>query len=140
MRQPELVIPISPGELVDRIGILQIKAVEISDPAKLDNITTELAALEPIWRGAAFQVTDAERRQVEAAAADLLLINRELWRVEDSLRVYESRGDFGDQFILAARSVYQLNDERAELKKRINTILGSWLVEEKSYTDQGRAQ
>ena len=130
--QETLNVEISPGELLDRISILQIKAERITDPAKQENVQTELRSLE-----------QARDRSVKASAklddlaGELKDVNGELWFVEDELRDCEQRQDFGARFIELARSVYQHNDRRSELKREINTLLDSRLVEEKSYSSSG---
>ena len=125
---PELLAPISPGELCDKITILRIKSERMSDPAKLANVRTELAVLESTWKasGLAGPTVDAEITALHA-------VNARLWEIEDDIRECERRTDFGPEFIRLARSVYIENDERAAIKKRINIALGATLVEEKSY-------
>lgn len=120
--------PISIGELVDKITILKLKQEYISDAAKLKNIETELAALEQAMPSAL-----ASSEELEAVSRELLEVNRSLWHIEDDIRDCERRKDFGSRFIELARSVYFTNDKRAELKRRINKLTGSALVEEKSY-------
>ena len=120
--------PCSIGELIDKITILRIKAERIADPAKLDNVRRELALLEALQReeglaGAA----------LEALADDLAAVNARLWDVEEALRICERDGDFGPRFVALARSVYATNDQRAALKRAVNSLFGSALVEEKSY-------
>ena len=121
-------IPISPGELVDRLTILEIKSERMTDPEKVANVRHELGLLADAARGAI-----PENPQVQGLRAELKTVNEILWRIEDDLRDCERRGDFGDGFIELARSVYVSNDKRAALKKQINELLGSELVEEKSY-------
>ncbi len=124
----DILVPISPGELLDKITILRIKAARITDPAKLHNVRVELEALERTWRecGAAIAaVADDE--------AALLRVNETLWEIEDKIRDKERAQRFDAEFIELARAVYVTNDERAAIKKRINLALGSRLVEEKSY-------
>jgi hypothetical protein len=127
LRRPPAV-PVSPGELLDKISILQIKRERLSDPAKLRHVEAELALLE------AARARDLrESAEVGAAAAELREVNGRLWEVEDELRRCEARQEFGPQFVELARSVYRLNDRRAALKRRVNELFGSPLVEEKSY-------
>lgn len=121
-------VPISPGELVDKITILQIKSARITDPAKVANVRAELALLEETWRDSAYATSDID---IEWAA--LRRINEKLWDVEDQLRDKERDRVFDQQFIDLARAVYFTNDERAAVKREINTKLGSKIVEEKSY-------
>jgi Family of unknown function (DUF6165) len=129
----DILVPISPGELLDKITILRIKAARITDAQKLVNVRTELDALEHTWResGATTGPTAAAVAQDEAA---LQAVNEKLWVVEDDLRDLERAQRFDAQFIELARAVYFTNDERAAIKKRINLALGSRLVEEKSYS------
>ena len=128
-RDPGVVyIPVSWGELVDRITILEIKAARIREPEKLDNVRQELAALHA--------VRDQNGPMPEAAdqaAAELARVNLALWEVEDALRSLEREGRFDAEFLSLARSVYRHNDRRAALKRRISLLMGSRFVEEKSY-------
>ena len=129
----ELLVPISPGELIDKITILEIKSQRMSDPAKLHNVRTELALLTDTWRASPFSATD-----IGAEWSALREVNTKLWDIEDRIRDRERDGAFDDVFVELARAVYVTNDERAAVKKRINTKLGSTLVEEKSYADYAR--
>lgn len=122
-----ILAPVSAGELVDKITILRIKAERIA-PEKRPNVVKELALLEAI---AAEHLPAAP--ELEALTAELLAVNAGLWEVEDGKRDCERRGDFGEAFIALARRVYVENDERAAIKRRINELTGSDLVEEKSY-------
>lgn len=122
----DLLVPISAGELLDKITILEIKSERITNPDQHANITRELAALHHV--AAALDVG-----KLQALIASLKSINGELWHVEDDIRECEERGDFGARFIELARSVYRLNDERGRLKRTINTMSGSRFVEEKLY-------
>jgi hypothetical protein len=124
----DILVPISPGELLDKITILRIKRVRILDAAKLANVKLELALLEQTWRdcgGAARDVALDERA--------LQKVNERLWDIEDRIRDKEAKQSFDRDFIELARAVYLANDERAAIKKRINLQLGSRLIEEKSY-------
>ena len=124
----DILVPISPGELLDKITILRIKSARIGDAAKLANVRHELALLEQTWA--------ASVPQGAAIAADeqaLEAVNAKLWDIEDRIRDEEHAQRFGERFIELARAVYICNDERAAIKKRINLALGSALVEEKSY-------
>ncbi|RMF33151.1 MAG: hypothetical protein D6754_17425 [Alphaproteobacteria bacterium] len=125
----DILIPVSPGELVDKITILRIKAARVGDAGKLANIRTELAALEAVARDAI--PADAA---LEALTGQLQAVNERLWEIEDAIRDCERRGDFGPAFISLARAVYRTNDRRAAIKREINERLGSAIVEEKSYT------
>jgi hypothetical protein len=128
-----ILVPISPGELIDKITILRIKAKRIADAAKLANVRHELELLEVTWRESVPRVIDtgAEEKALEA-------VNARLWDIEDDIRDHEARRVFDARFIELARAVYVSNDERAAIKKRINVKLGSKIVEEKSYKDYGR--
>ena len=125
-----ITVPVSVGEVIDKVTILEIKSERINDEAKLKNVATELEALRPLVSGGVFdsdelvELTDGLRR-----------VNTELWDIEDDIRAEEAAGRFGDRFIELARAVYITNDRRAELKKKINLATGSNLVEEKSYED-----
>jgi uncharacterized protein DUF6165 len=124
----DLLVPVSPGELLDKITILRIKQVRMLDAAKLANVKLELALLEDTWRACgacAHDVAPDERALQE--------VNERLWDIEDRIRDKEARQSFDRDFIELARAVYLCNDERAAIKKRINMQLGSRLVEEKSY-------
>ncbi|HEY7963824.1 MAG TPA: DUF6165 family protein [Steroidobacteraceae bacterium] len=123
----DLLVPVSPGELLDKITILRIKVARIQDADKLANVKLELALLEATWRdgGGGHDVAPDER-----ALQD---VNERLWDIEDRIRDKEARQTFDRDFIELARAVYVCNDERAAIKKRINMQLGSRLIEEKSY-------
>lgn len=124
----DILVPISPGELLDKITILRIKQARILDAGKLGNVKVELALLEQTWRdcgGAAHDLAQHER-----ALQD---VNERLWDIEDRVRDKEAKQSFDRDFIELARAVYVCNDERAAIKKRINLQLKSRLVEEKSY-------
>jgi len=123
-------VPISVGELLDKISILDIKAAAIADPARRANVMRELAALMAVRRREVRSSAEVERLYAELRA-----VNRVLWELEDSLREHERDGRFDDRFIALARSVYRDNDRRARLKRQINELTGSEIVEEKSYAD-----
>ena len=125
-----LLIPGSPGELVDKITILEIKAAKISEKVKQSNILYELGVLMESYEEnitVSVKLTDLKR--------ELKKVNESLWDIEDDIRSCESKSDFGSDFIKLARSVYFENDRRARLKKDINILLGSKIIEEKSYAD-----
>ena len=124
----ELLVPLSPGELLDKITILRIKVARIQDAAKLANVKLELSLLEQTWKasGAAAHDVALDERALEN-------VNERLWDIEDRIRDKEAHQTFDREFIDLARAVYICNDERAAIKKRINLQLGSRLVEEKSY-------
>jgi Family of unknown function (DUF6165) len=124
----DILMPVSPGELLDKITILRIKGARILDAAKLANVNLELGLLETIWRDSGCAA--AALAQEEHA---LQRVNEQLWDIEDRIRDKEARQIFDREFIELARAVYVSNDERAAIKKRINTQLGSRIVEEKSY-------
>jgi len=122
--------PVSYGELIDKITILEIKSRRIADPAKLANVRNELDLLNATWANDAASQTDiADER------AHLLAVNELLWDIEDRIRLKERAQAFDQEFIELARAVYFRNDERAAFKREINLKLGSQLVEEKSYQD-----
>jgi hypothetical protein len=123
-------VPISPGELLDKVTILRIKSQRMSDPAKLQNVRLELAALEETWRASPYSQAD-----VGADIEALQRVNERLWAIEDDIRDKERTQDFGADFVRLARAVYFENDERAAIKRRINLNLGSSIVEEKSYAE-----
>ena len=126
----EILIPISPGELLDKITILQIKAERIADPAKVANVKTELDMLSKVWSETV--EVDAE---ITRLTAELKAVNEVLWQIEDDIRDEERNKRFGERFIELARAVYVTNDERANAKKMVNLHLNSTIVEEKSYQD-----
>ncbi len=121
-------IEISPGELVDRITILEIKKDRMRDEAKLKNVRQELEMLVAD-RDKAF----ASSGRIAELSDELRKVNEQLWVVEDDIRDCERQKDFGEGFIRLARSVYRLNDQRASLKKQLNLLLDSSIMEEKSY-------
>jgi len=125
-----ITVPVSFGEVLDKITILEIKSERIADPAKLKNVRLELDELSRTWDEAVpDQAAIAELRQ------QLKAVNESLWVIEDDIRDQEAAQDFGPRFIELARAVYVTNDQRAKLKKDINLALGSRFVEEKSYQD-----
>ena len=123
-----LLIPVSAGELIDKITILRVKADRIGDPAKEANVRKELTLLEDIC-----VQTIGGVEGLDPLTAELLAVNAALWDIEDGKRDCERRQDFGPAFIALARSVYIENDRRAAIKRRINDLTGSDIVEEKSY-------
>ena len=128
----EILVPVSFGELLDKIAILQIKSERMTDAAKLANVRNELTALETTWAA-----HPASRQDIAALRADLKAVNERLWVIEDDIRLKEKAQAFDDEFVQLARSVYFQNDIRARVKKDINLALGSAYVEEKSYQDYG---
>ena len=125
-------VPVSFGELIDKITILEIKSARISDAGKLVNVHAELGLLNATWASDAASKTD-----VADVRARLKAVNEELWDIEDRIRMKETSHEFDGEFIELARSVYFRNDVRAKIKREINEKLGSQLVEEKSYKDYG---
>ncbi len=126
----EILVPVSFGELLDKVAILEIKSGRMSDPAKLANVRTELAALERTW--AAHPASEVDIAGLRAA---LKAVNERLWVIEDDIRLKEKAQAFDAEFVRLARAVYFENDERARIKREINLALGSAYVEEKSYQD-----
>ena len=129
----DFLVPISPGELLDKITILRIKAARIRDSAKLSNVQVELEWLQRVWHDSGAGIP-----AIAADEAELQRLNSALWDIEDRIRDKERGGAFDAEFIELARAVYVTNDARAAAKKRINTALGSRIVEEKSYADYQR--
>lgn len=123
-----VLVPCSFGETADRIAILTIKSERMRDPAQLENVRRALAAVS-----APFFAAVARGGEFDALFAALKAVNERLWDVEDKIRDCERRGDFGAGFVALARAVYTANDERAALKRALDTLLGSELREEKSY-------
>jgi hypothetical protein len=124
----DILVPISPGELLDKITILRIKAARMTDATKVRNVRLELDLLEKTWRDSGAAIPE-----VAADEASLQRVNEALWDIEDKIRDKELAQAFDAEFIELARAVYVTNDERAAVKKRINVALGSRIVEEKSY-------
>jgi hypothetical protein len=124
----DLQMPVSPGELLDKITILRIKSRRMHDGAKVANVRLELQLLERIWA-----MLGAATQQVASDEQALQDVNERLWDIEDRIRAKEAAHSFDQDFIELARAVYHQNDERAAIKKRVNVALGSRIVEEKSY-------
>jgi predicted nucleic acid-binding Zn-ribbon protein len=129
----EALIPVSAGELVDKITILEIKSERMTDPQKLRNVRLELETLRRAW-----EESPLAKAKVSSQLRKLKTINAQLWEIEDRIRVKESTGSFDGEFIELARSIYLTNDERARVKREINELLGSKLIEEKSYASHRR--
>ena len=125
-----ILVPVSPGEVLDKITILEIKSERMSDPDKLANVRTELALLRETWARAI-----AEDEAIRDLHAQLKEINEALWEIEDDIRDKERARAFDERFIELARAVYFTNDRRSEVKKKLNLHLGSQIIEEKSYQD-----
>ena len=130
---PLVSTPVSVGELIDKITILEIKAENIKDENKLKHINYELQLLNQEWETSEFVSADIsnERQQLKK-------VNEKMWEIEDKIRLKEAAAEFDDEFIQLARSVYYTNDERANIKRQINTKLNSDMFEEKSYADYKR--
>jgi hypothetical protein len=124
----DLHMPVSPGELLDKITILRIKSQRMRDAAKVANVRLELELLERTWA-----TLGRDTLQVAADEQALQAVNEQLWDIEDRIRDKEAARSFDQEFIELARAVYHRNDERAAIKKRVNIALGSRIVEEKSY-------
>jgi len=123
-----VLVPVAPGELVDKITILELKSERLGEPDKLEHVRRELRLLTTA-RDGAIPTSPA----LSDLTAHLRAVNAALWQIEDELRACEQARDFGARFITLARSVYQHNDERAALKGRINRLLGAAFCEQKSY-------
>ena len=123
-------VPVSFGEVLDKITILEIKSERIQDEAKVRNVRLELDELTATWNEAV-----PDQSAIAELRSQLKSVNEQLWEIEDDIRDQEAAQDFGDRFIELARAVYVTNDKRAALKKDINLALGSRFVEEKSYQD-----
>jgi len=119
---------ISPGELLDKISILEIKIEKVKDKNSLEEIKKEYKILKEI-QTSSIEITD----KIKDLFQSVKNVNVKLWNIEDKLRICEKNKDFGKRFIELARSVYFANDERAELKSKINKILKSNIIEIKQY-------
>ena len=128
MQAKPILVEIAPGELIDKITILEIKSERIADAGKVKNVRVELDVL-----AAARDAALAASAELTDLTAQLKQVNEALWDIEDAIRDCERGQDFGPKFIELARSVYHSNDRRAALKRQINELLGSKLIEEKSY-------
>ena len=123
-------VPVSPGEVLDKITILEIKSERMEDAEKVANVRVELKLLQDTW---AQNITDDD--VIRDLHAQLKEINEALWEIEDDIRDKERVKEFDERFIEIARAVYFTNDKRSEVKKKLNLHLGSEIVEEKSYQD-----
>ena len=126
----KIMIEVSPGELIDKITILEIKTERIIEKGALGHVNSELSMLRKL-----FDNHIQRTEPLEALIKELKTINQRLWVIEDDIRRCEQRKDFGDSFIKLARSVYKTNDQRSALKGQINKLLSSAIQEVKSYTD-----
>ena len=134
-KNTEMKIEVSNGEIVDKLTILDIKLRLISDKGKLENVRKEFNELSPIVKSIYDDLNKENRERLESLHNQLQEVNQKLWYIEDDIRILEAQKDFELKFVELARSVYFTNDERAKLKKEINLLTGSLLVEEKSYED-----
>ncbi|MBT8058498.1 MAG: hypothetical protein KJO33_02815 [Gammaproteobacteria bacterium] len=125
-----ILVPVSPGEVLDKITILEIKFERMTDPDKVANVRTELELLRETWQKA---ITDDE--VIQRLHDELKKINEALWEIEDDIRDKERVKEFDERFIELARAVYFTNDKRSQIKKQLNLHLGSQIIEEKSYQD-----
>ena len=123
-------VPVSPGEVLDKITILEIKSERMTDPKKLANVSIELKLLQNSWAAAV-----ADDEVIRDLHIQLKEINETLWEIEDKIRDKEREKAFDEEFIKLARAVYITNDRRSEIKKNLNLHLGSQIIEEKSYQD-----
>ncbi|MSR14922.1 MAG: hypothetical protein EXR86_10245 [Gammaproteobacteria bacterium] len=123
-------IQVSYGELIDKITILEIKVTSLRDPKKLQNVQRDLDALNSIF---ASTYDEINNEQIVELRANLKVVNKTLWDIEDAIRYKESAKTFDSEFIELARSVYIVNDERSRLKRCIDELVGSQITEEKSY-------
>ena len=128
MKNDEITVPVSSGELIDKISILKIKKNKITNKSKLRNIKKELFLLNKIYKN-----NFKKNKKLLLYEKKLININKKLWDIEDKIRLLESKRNFNQEFIKLARSVYINNDKRSEIKKKINILTGSHLIEEKSY-------
>jgi uncharacterized coiled-coil DUF342 family protein len=128
MKNPE--IPISWGELIDKITIIQIKLENLNSKSALENVEREYKQLHSIFLNIFLEIPGANKLM-----EDLKQINQKLWDIEDNIRVKEKTKTFDPEFIKLARSVYITNDERSRIKRNINNLFGSELIEEKSYAE-----
>jgi hypothetical protein len=129
-----VLVPVSPGELIDKLTILEIKRERMTDPAKLTHVRAELDLLEKKFA----ELVTSESRLV-SLRMELKAINEKLWEVEDQIRLCEKSSDFGDGFVKLARSVYIHNDSRFALKAKINQLMNSPIAEQKEYGGAGSA-
>jgi len=129
MNHVHITVEVAPGELLDKLSILSIKRSRIGERTKRQNVEVEYGLLCETWEES---IPHSDR--LDALYAELRRVNEALWETEDAIRDCERRQDFGPAFVQLARAVYRQNDRRAQLKRQVNELLGSRLVEEKSYT------
>ena len=128
MKKEDIIVPVSSGELIDKIAILKIKKKKIFNKSKLKNINNELSLLNEIYKN-----NFKNNKKLLLYEKKLIKINKKLWDIEDKIRFLESKKNFNQQFIDLARAIYINNDKRSEIKKKIYKLTGSRLIEEKSY-------
>ena len=128
MKKEDIIVQVSSGELIDKIAILKIKKKKIFNKSKLKNINNELSLLNEIYKN-----NFKNNKKLLLYEKKLIKINKKLWDIEDKIRFLESKKNFNQQFIDLARAIYINNDKRSEIKKKINKLTGSRLIEEKSY-------
>ena len=128
MSLKSILVEISPGEMIDKITILSIKSERIKDADQLANVRHELGVLS-----VKLDKDIPSSQNLDVLISELKSVNEELWRIEDEVRDCERIGDYSQRFIELARAVYITNDKRADLKRKINVLLGSNIMEEKSY-------
>ena len=124
----EIKIPVSVGELVDKITILEIKTKNVKETGKSKNIENELSKLNLIY-------SDLRNEKLDSHYEELKTINEKLWNIEDEIRILEKNKNFGTEFIELSRSVYITNDKRFDVKSKINSLYDSNIVEEKLYEE-----
>lgn len=124
----KIMVEISPGELLDKMTILEIKLERLVDPQKLTNVRLEYEGLSAVFQNS---ITSTE--MLSELTSQLKKVNSQLWQIEDDIRELERQKSFGPEFVKLARSVYRSNDERSIVKRRINEMLDSKIIEEKSY-------
>ena len=127
-KETDLQIPVSPGELLDKLTILQIKRERFTDPVKRGFVVYELQALNSVWTN-----SQLSNQTIEDVVVQLKQVNEQLWDIEDELRQLEADKEFSERFIYQARQVYITNDRRAALKLEINQLLGAKIVEHKQH-------
>jgi len=124
-------IPISIGELLDKLSILEIKKHKVKDPIKLKNINHEYDLLSNLSK----VLKEKDEKSFNSLFEEILKVNKKLWDIEDKIRILESEKRFDEEFVSVARSVYFINDDRFEIKKKINETFGSDVAEEKEYIE-----
>ena len=128
-----ITIPVSFGELIDKITILELKLQYIKESSKISNIKRELSLLNESCHTYCQQHSTSIKHQIYPVRCNLTEINRQIWAIEDDIRKKEKLKEFDEKFIQLARSIYINNDKRAQLKRQLNKIVKSEVQEEKSY-------